>query len=159
MSADATVILAAVKTALESAYPTIPVRVRKGRPGPGMESPLCGLKAGDDGTVFVVSCAGPEPTETQATFEHVSVNYPVNVSYVKPAEASPGLHEDDDDTRQKRAAIRNLLYRPTLTGATQVRHTGIQEGAVYEEFRDNVVRVISDQTLTFLAYEARGGTT
>lgn len=157
MAADATDILAAVEAALAAAFPAVPVRVRKGRPGPGMESPLCGLTAADPTPVFVVSGQDAEPTETQPSFEHVSVGYPVGVAYVKAAEARPGRVEEDPEVRDVRAAVRRLLYRPRLAGAAQVRHCGIAEGPVYAEFRDNQTRVVSEQTLTFLAFEPRGG--
>ncbi len=159
MAADATTILAAIEAALLAAYPAVRVVVRKGEPGPGMESPLCGLAPGDALPAFVLSCSGPEAAETSPSFEHVSVGYPVNVAYVKDAEANPGRTVEDPDVRAKRDGIRNLLYRPHLTGATQVFHTGYKPGPVYRAAENDVTRLVSEQTLTPVVVEARGGST
>ncbi len=156
MAADATDILEAVRLALEAAFPAVLVRVRKGKPGPGMESPLCGLAAGDALPAFVLSCQGPEECETSPSFEHVSVRYPVHVAYVKDAEAAPGRTVEDPDVRETRRAVRGLLYRPYLPGATRVFHAGYAAGPVYSEFQGDVTRLVSEQTLTPVVLEPRG---
>ena len=158
MPADANVILDAIGAALRTAYPDVTLIVRKGEPGPGMESPLCGLAAGDALPAFVLSCSGPEESETSPSFEHVSMRYPVNIAYVKDAEANPGRTVEDPDVREKRAGVRNLLYRPHLTGAARVFHTGYKPGKVYRAAENDVTRLVSEQTLVPTVLEARGGT-
>lgn len=158
MAADATDILNAVAGALTAAFPAVRVVVRKGQPGPTPESPLAGLGPADGLPAFVLSCAGPEPTETSPSFEHVSVGYPVDIAYVKDAEADPGRDVEDPDIREKRAAVRDLLYRPRLSGAARVFHTKYAAGRVYRAAENDVTRVVSEQTLTPVVVEARGGT-
>lgn len=161
MSATATLLLNAIPTSLAALYPTIPVIVRKGEPGPDPHSIDAGWKPGDPSTCFVVSCEGPEEVDGQGggSFEQILVRYFIQVSYMKPAAASPGRWAEDPDVRTKRQEIRDYLYKPTYNLVPGVWDVRVKNGDVYEVVGSNPVMIASPVWFSFLSYETRGSWT
>lgn len=143
MSADATQILNAVKAVLVDLYPDVPVRISK-RPATKGRNRKSGWQAGYPATCFVLSCNGGEEVDRVPSFTYVSVGYPVVIEYIKPAQAKVDNAVDsgaatvveDPDVRDKRAAVRAALYKPTLVGAPAVYDVRYEKRDVYEEPTD-----------------------
>lgn len=156
MSANITDILAATEAVLLDLYPTLPVTILKGGPGPDQASELAGWRPGMPTTGFVVSCVGPEDVQGMASFEEVFVRYPVKISYVFPSMRLPGKWEEVPEVRTKRQEIRTAFYGkqfPSLYPTMfDVRY---RTGKVYEIIDDKALIVVSDQFVDFQTYEVR----
>jgi hypothetical protein len=164
MPSDASLVLAAVKAALNAVYPDSEVAVRTSkRPAAGARNGLGGLQAGLPLPAFVVS-ATDEVNEALSTFEHVCVMYAVTLEYVKAAQAkvtgavdagaSP-LVVEDEDVREKRAAMRQALY-PTLSAVPGAFHTKAESLPPYEATPEGqATALVSGERFTYYLMEAR----
>lgn len=114
MPAEITEILDAVKVALETAYPDIPVRV-KAKPAtePG-KLPAPGYTVGSKIPCFIVTEWNAERVDESASFELITLGYPVTIEYLKAA--APENWADDPDVRTKRIELEDLLYRNGVAG-------------------------------------------
>lgn len=114
MSAEITQILDAVKTALEGAYPTIPVLV-KANPATGSgRNPMPGWTPGSALPCFVVTEIGEERVDQSASFELITLGYPVTIEYLKAG--APQNWADDPEVRTKRIELEDLLYQNGVAG-------------------------------------------
>lgn len=153
---DVTIVLAAVKSALAAAYPTVPVKTSKrtaagGRPQQG------GWAPGYPAPCFVLSSATAEAIDKVPSFEHVSVGYRIVVEYVKPAQAAvadavdtgPAPVVEDEDVREKREAIRDALYK-TLAAVPGFFDTRTESLLPYDQTGDgNAALLVSGEAFTF----------
>lgn len=114
MPALATRIIDAITSTLETAYPEVKVYQRKGPPGDDPSSPSAGWTPGMESPAFVVSMGDEEPVDEYGSFEVVTVGYPGQISYVKPAAQAPGQWQEDAEVRTIQEDVRQLLYMPWL---------------------------------------------
>ncbi len=111
---DITTILTSVQAAIAQQFPAIPVLVKAAPAIAGGKAPQSGWTPGSALPCFVVSEAEAEQCDTAATFETVTLHYPVQVEYLKSA--APKSWPDDPDIRSMRVALEYLLYQPGVTG-------------------------------------------
>ena len=156
MPTDATLILAAVKSALVAAYPAIPVKTSK-RSAVGGKPARGGWTPGYPSACFVISCDAAENVDKCGSFEHVSVGYAVAVEYVKPAQATVAGAVDtgaaavveDQDVREKRDAMRDALYK-TLAAVPGCFDTRTRSLSPYDQSGDGgAVLLVSGEEFTF----------
>ncbi len=114
MATDITLILEAVKGAVEGAYPGIPVIVKAAGATEGGKAPQPGWTPGTALPCFIVSELAAEKVDEVPSFQNVSLGYPVVVEYCKSA--APKNWADDPDIRDKRIALEDLLYRIGVSG-------------------------------------------
>ncbi len=114
MPADITTILNAMKSALESAYPTVPVLVKARDAAGSGKVPAPGWMPGDPVPAHVLSELEAETIDSSGTFELVTVTYPVVVEAVFTGAPQPW--NDDPDVRQRRIELMNLFYRNDVAG-------------------------------------------
>lgn len=126
--ATATDVLNAMESAINTLYPAIPVRQRRHEPGAGRDA-TAGNRAGDPVPGFLLVLDELETVE-KGTFEAVVLTYHVKVFYLK--NMPPGAWDEDEDTRTKREAILDALYKPRLTGVSSVYHVGTRAGPPYD---------------------------
>lgn len=114
MSAPITVILNAVEAALVAAYPDIPVRVKaKAATEPG-KFPAPGYTVGSKIPCFIVTEGDAERVDESASFEVITLGYPVTVEYLKAA--APENWADDPDVRDKRLELEEMFYESGVPG-------------------------------------------
>lgn len=138
MYALATRIIDAIKTTLQTAYPAVQVYTRKGPPGPDPSSPSAGWTPGMQAPAFVVSMADEEPVDEYGSFEVVTVGYPGQVSYVKPAAQEPGQWAEDAEVRTIQEDVRQLLYMPWLDGIGVMVNVDLKMKPPYTAFAGTV---------------------
>lgn len=157
MTITATELLTQIPLSLNVLYPTIPVIVRKGEPGPNPASNLAGWKPGDPSTCFVVSCEGPEDVDEGygAGFRQIFVRYYVQIAFVKAGSATPGQYEEDPEVREKRQTIRDYLYQPTYPPVPSVWDIRVKCSEVYQVMNSDPIRFASPVWFSFLSQEQR----
>ncbi len=138
MSALATQIIDAIETTLQGAYPTTKVYTRKGPPGKDPSDPSAGWTPGMEAPCFVVSMADEEPVDEYGTFEIVTVGYPGQISYVKPAAQGPGQWQEDPAIRTIQEDVRQLLYMPWLAGIGVMVNVDLKMKPPYTAFAGTV---------------------
>lgn len=114
MPADITTILNAMKAALEAAYPTISVLV-KAKPAhePG-KAPMPGWMPGDPCPAHVLSAIDAETPDESASFEQITLGYPVVLEAV--FDAAPQPWDDNPDVRTRRVELEYLFYQNGVAG-------------------------------------------
>ncbi len=114
MAQDITLILEAVKTAIEGAYPAIPAIVKAAAATEGGKAPSPGWTPGTALPCFIISELAAEKVDEVASFQNVTLGYPVVIEYCKSA--APKNWADDPDVRDKRVELEDLLYRIGVAG-------------------------------------------
>lgn len=104
----------AIKTALLAEYPTIPVLIKAASAGAPGKIPQPGWTAGSQVPCFCISELDAEKVDQSATFELITLGYPVVVEFVKSSAPKGWL--DDPDVRTKRIELEDLLYTNGLAG-------------------------------------------
>ncbi len=114
MPADITAVLAAMKAVLEATYSTIPVLVKARSAGEPGKVPASGWMPGDPCPSHVLSELEPEHVDESASFEIITLGYPVALEAVFTGAPQPW--DDDPDVRQRRIELMNLFYKDSVTG-------------------------------------------
>lgn len=157
MASNVTQVMAGVAAQLETVYPAIPSRIRKGKPSDQPESFLCGWVTTDPCPAFIITCPDPDRVDEFSSFETICVKYEVTIAYVKPVLGGKAPRDDDDDIRQKRQDIRDLLEKPTLEGVGIVWGVGFKSLEPYTPSGGNSSAVtVSAEVFEFLTNEPRG---
>lgn len=154
MSALATQIIESIRDTLQAAYPNTQVYTRKGKPGPDPSSPSAGWTPGMQAPAFVVSMNDNEPVDEYGTFEIVTVGYPGQISYVKPAAQEPGQWQEDPDVRTIQEDVRQLLYMPWLLNIGVMVNVDLKMEHSYLAFA-GTVRFFPLLTFLFTGEETR----
>jgi hypothetical protein len=161
MPADMTSVLDAIESELNTLYPTIPVIQSKRAANDGSAKDA-GLNIGSPLTCFVISGDETENVDEEGTFDLVSVGYSILIEYIKPAEQQvtsipnrPPRVVEDSDVRDKRQAIRQLIYKPQLTGSLGVVGNVKNRPATPYQTAGGDMALCSGQVFEFELYETR----
>jgi hypothetical protein len=111
---DITTILAVVNSALATLFPSVPVLVKAADATSDLKAPQPGWTDGSALPCFVVSEPKAEPYDTAATFETITVSYPVSVEYCKSA--APQNWADDPEVRSMRLKLLTTFYQLAREG-------------------------------------------
>ncbi len=134
----ATTIIDAITSTIEAAYPDVKVYQRKGPPGRDPSDPSAGWTPGMIAPCFVISMADEEPVDEYGSFETVTVGYPGQISYVKPAAQEPGQWQEDPTIRTIQEDVRQLLYMPWLVGIGVMVNVDLKMKPPYVAFAGTV---------------------
>jgi hypothetical protein len=148
-------VLVGVTNVLNELYPLLPVYERKRPPGP-VKKPLAGFALGDSlkNGCFIIVTGDPDPIDTQGDFETVSDQYTLDIYYMKTA--VPGERDEDEDVRDKRAAILAALNVVHLPNVQNVLMVGWDSGQPYQEVSGNDTINASLQSVSYMVRTPRG---
>lgn len=160
MPADATTLLGLVEDALETLYPSVPVKLLKkgttaGKYPDGDKPPSLPLPC------FAVSMGEEEQIDDAQSFEHLTVRYWVLIEYVKASFAAVASGDpnpviaEDDEIRDVRAAVRRRFDRPNPLPGQPVMNVKLKARRPYEFTASDKRAIASGTAVGFDYYEAR----
>lgn len=160
MPADATLALSGMAAELADLYPAITVYTAK-RPVAGNRPPLGGWNPAWQLPCFVLSATDPEEVDAGGDFENVTVAYTVLVEFAKASAAvtaggeTPMMNEDSE-FRDKREAIRQRVYKPSIGAMPAPTNVRCRNRPVYEVSGAGGMPVtVSGMAFTYETTEAR----